>query len=81
MDDYIARGADVLYDVCDELIDNQGERNGHVSRDDDVSDGSRNPFWATVGTTDLVAEVLQKMIKLHRLNIVAFVEARVDRGD
>ena len=81
MDDYIARGADVLYDVRDELIDNQGERNGHVSRDDDVSDRCRNSFWAIVGTTDLVAEVLQKMIKLHRLNIVAFVEARVDRGD
>jgi hypothetical protein len=71
----------MLYDVRDELIDNQGERNGHVGRDDDAINRGRDPFWETVGTADLVAEILQKMIKLYRLNIVASVEARVDRGD
>ena len=66
--------SDVLHDVRNQFIDDQCQRNGHVSRHIYAVDIGRDPIWTPVGSADLTTQIVEEGVETHDAHIFAHVE-------
>jgi hypothetical protein len=64
----------MLDDVRHQLIDDQCQRNGHVSRHIHALDIGRDPIGTTIGSADLATQIAAEGVETHDAYIFARVE-------